>query len=463
VERATLANGRVIEFLPEVIGEGAMKRVHFTADRRSVVCFFKEAPDPGRRQRLEAVIGPLNPTLDPKLGEYWRRLFCWPTAIVEAPRLGLLAPAYPRNFYFASGPWRGKEKQGRWFSSAKLRAALPPAERGSLARMLQVSIRLARAVRRLHQAGLAHADLSPRNVLVDPTSGEAIVIDIDALVIPGVFRPDVIGTRGYIAPEVVATSHLPRESPLRFHPSARTDEHALAVLVYEALLFRHPLRGPKVHDAAASAEADEALALGERALFVEHPTDPSNRPVDLGLPGAALGPYLEPLFERAFVRGLHAPAERPAAIEWERALVKTWDLLLPCPSGEACAHGWMIARDLAAPRCPSCGARPEAAVPVLELASARGPASRVVVYDGLTLFAWHARDGLFPGENADRTPLAYFARRRGRWLLVNQRLEALAGPSGDPVPPGAAIELEHGMRVRLAAPPDGQIGEFSLA
>ena len=39
-------------------------------------------------------------------------------------------------------------------------------------------------------------------VLVDPTTGGCVVIDIDSLVVPGVYPPEVIGTGGYIAPEV---------------------------------------------------------------------------------------------------------------------------------------------------------------------------------------------------------------------------------------------------------------------
>src|SRR5687768_2432494 len=89
---ATLENGQVIEYLPEVIGEGGMKVVHFTPDRKSVVCFFKDSDqsvDPQRRVRLQNIVGKYNPTTDPKTGAYWKDLFCWPTAVVVKPRLGV--------------------------------------------------------------------------------------------------------------------------------------------------------------------------------------------------------------------------------------------------------------------------------------------------------------------------------------------------------------------------------------
>ena len=128
---------------------------------------------------------------------------------------------------------------------------------------------MARAVRRLHLAGLAHSDLSSKNILIDPPGRRCSVIDIDSLVVPGVYAPDVLGTPGYIAPEVLATQHMPLGDRNRRLPSNLTDLYALAVLIYEYLLRRHPLRGPKVN--GKTAEEDELMSMGEKALYIEHP------------------------------------------------------------------------------------------------------------------------------------------------------------------------------------------------
>src|SRR5699024_10400702 len=112
-------------------------------------------------------------------------------------------------------------------------------------------------------------------VLIDPEQGHARVIDIDGLVVPGKYPPDVVGTPDFIAPEVVKTSHLPKEDPNRILPSITTDRHALAVLIYMYLFYRHPLRGGKIHDLDDEMR-DETLSMGEKALFIEHPTDRSN-------------------------------------------------------------------------------------------------------------------------------------------------------------------------------------------
>ncbi len=51
---ATLQDGTTVQYLPDMIGEGGMKQVYFTADKKSVVCFYKDACtaiDPNRTGR----------------------------------------------------------------------------------------------------------------------------------------------------------------------------------------------------------------------------------------------------------------------------------------------------------------------------------------------------------------------------------------------------------------------------
>ena len=476
METATLKDGRTLSFLPEKIGDGAMKEVYFTHDRQSVVCFYKDdkaAADPVRLKRLEKILGPNNPTLPKTQGgaapsdadaAFFRGLFCWPTALVVKPRFGIVAPTYPNHFFFHTGPEfiKGKEKNGMRFIGRKNRTLLEkfaPEELGDFRLYLALCVRMARAVARLHNAGLAHSDLSPNNCLVDPSRGAAIIIDVDSLVVEGLFPPDVVGTPGYIAPEVLASLHLPVRDPQRRHPNARTDLHALAVLIYQYLLRRHPLDGRRVPN-ARTAEEQDLLSYGKEAIFAEHPTDASNRPQEKTyVPCASLGPAINDLMQRAFVKGLHAPNDRPAALEWVRGLRRSWDLLLPC-AGRSCPDRWFIA-DLKKPRCPHCGTRPAGPVPILHLRSERRPGqiavdSQIAVYHNLSLFKWHAFHDVSQGPDTDQTPQAYLATQNGQWLLVNQKLASLTSPSGAVVPPGQAVLLSAGAEFRLSKEPTGR-------
>jgi len=446
-----------------------MKRTFFTPDKKHVVQFFLDdatAKDVNRFARLEAVVGKYNPTLDPTTGTYFQTLFCWPTGIVVKPTLGIVCPAYPQTYFFETGPFSGKEKKGKWFSSPKLRGYLPEKELGNWLNYFQICIKIARAVRRLHAAGLAHSDLSCNNILIDPTRGDSVVIDIDSLVVPGVFPPDVLGTPGYIAPEVLRTIHLPIKDPHRSHPSAATDQHALAVLIYEYLFCRHPLKGPKIHS-TKSAEDDERLGLGEKALFVEDPVDSSNRIPGTKVSFKDFGPHLADLFLRAFVKGLHSPNNRPGAIEWERGLLKTWDLLHPC-KGVSCKQKWFIAHTPGQVICPFCGTRPTMKVPVIKLRKETRPGQwmpdgeLVVHNDGLGIFSWHVFDDAMTGERADRKRLGYFSFHQGRWILINEGLDTLTSTAGNRVPLGSAVEIKQGSRIQLSTAPHGRLAEVAL-
>lgn len=281
----TASNGEQVQFRDKIIATGGMKDVYASPDKKYVVAFYRAELDEASRQRLQMITGPYRERIFGEAsGDYWDQMFCWPTATVEHNgRVGVVAPFYRDHFFFEHGSLnndmlkiRGKDKEGKWFAAPNNQFKfLDERERGNWLSYLQLCLRLSRAIRRLHAAGLAHSDLSYKNVLLAPTSGQVCIIDVDGLVVPDRFPPEVVGTPDFIAPEVVATSHLDKTDPGRALPSIYTDRHALAVMVYTLLLLRHPLRGRKVH--AQEPGEDERLTMGERALFVEHPKDDSNR------------------------------------------------------------------------------------------------------------------------------------------------------------------------------------------
>ncbi len=493
IVRCTTTDGQTIEYVDELIGSGAMKDVYFAPDKSYVVAFYREPQDAQARDRLDMITGRYKDGIFTQTGgDYWRNLFCWPTAMVEHNgRLGLVAPVYPQAFFFEHGSKnndmmgiRGKEKEGKWFAAASLRQRfLDPRELGNWLTHLKICVLLARAVRRMHAAGLAHSDLSYKNVLVDPASGQACVIDVDGLVVPGKYPPDVVGTPDFIAPEVVMTSHLVKTDPARKLPSRETDLHALAVLIYMYLLYRHPLRGGKVHDFDDS-QRDETLAMGEKALFIEHPTDVSNRvrigslkPTELPwgdpakIPYTVTGPYLVPLFDRAFIHGLHDPAQRPSANEWETALVKTVDLVQPCQNSD-CAQGWYVFDNTTAPRCPFCGTAFHGKLPVLNLYSSRKQGSfrpdnhRLMVWTGQSLYRWHTNNLVAPNErltDAQKKRVGYFVLHEGHWWLVNEGLpDLIDADSKVTVPVGGKIELTEGRKLLFERGDGGRLAVVQL-
>lgn len=485
VIRIKAHDGSLVEFVDEIIGQGGMKDVYFSPDKSYVVAFYRAPQDFNARERLENIVGIYRQRIfDQAGGDYWRHLFCWPEKIVEwQGMLGITCPTYPKHFFFTSGNLQGREKEGKWFASAKLRNKfLPPSEKGTWLTHIHMCLKIARAVRRKHAAGLAHSDLSYKNVLVDPSTGSAIIIDIDSLVVPGKFPPDVLGTPDFIAPEVLETQDLPCDDPRKKVPSIQTDRHALSVLIYQYLLYRHPLRGGKVF--SLDEKEDELLGMGSQALFVEHPTDTSNRPKVANLhpselpqgdvsklPYSICGPYLKELFDKAFITGLHAPEKRPTADEWENALLKTTDLVQPC-SNPHCEARWYVFDNTQHPQCPFCKTPYRGVLPILNLyyspknGNFKPENYRLMVYDKQSLYMWHVDRFVVPNEKLKpehRTPVGDFHFHNGQWILVNRSLTNMKDITNQmDIPIGGHVELTDGKQILLSSEQGGRLAVVQL-
>jgi len=493
VVRLKTTDGAPVEFMDNMIGQGGMKDVYFAPDKSYVVAFFRATQNYDSRERLKSVVGAYRERiyLQPG-GEYWKNVFCWPYNIIEHKgRLGIISPTYHKHFFFQYGSKnndmlgiKGKEKEGKWFSTGTHQQKyLDERERGSWRDYVSVCAKIARGVKRLHAAGLAHSDLSYKNVLIDPVGRNAAIIDIDGLVVPGKFPPDVVGTPDFIAPEVMATLKLSLQDKNRALPKIETDRHALAVLIYMYLLYRHPLKGGIVHPANTEEER-LTLEMGAKALFVEHPTDARNRPnlkdvkkselpfADVSkLPYAITGPYLKELFDRAFIQGLHQPSLRPSADEWENALVRTVDLLQPC-SNSLCGQKWYVFDNSTKPKCPFCGTPYIGLLPVLNLYSKRGNDSykpdnhRVMVYSDQYLYPWHANRLVFPNERLNeeqKKPVGYFSFHNGKWIFVNQKLTGLKDITANKlIPMNSALELTDGQQILLSPEEGGRLVQVQM-
>ena len=475
---------------------GTAKNVYFSPDRKYVVAIFKDKQDFNQRERLKNIVTKYYNQIETRdAGQYYLdEIYRWPTDIIEAnDKIGLIVPIYNSKFFFKKGYTtsdliRGEEKNGKWFAGAKFRnrqfpLGLDASELGKWLNYFQICVNLSRGVKKLHQMGLSHSDLSYNNVLVDPVSGSACMIDLDGLVVPGLYPAEVIGTADFIAPEVLATKHLSKTDPNRKLPNRLTDLHALACLVYMYLLHRHPLKGNKVHD--LDTEKDDLLSMGEKALFIEHPTDKSNRPkldqiskwdtywADINkLPYTITGPYLKALFDKAFIDGLHNPMQRPTAEEWEQALLKTTDLMQQCLN-PSCEQKWYVFDNTNSPKCPFCGTAHRGTLPVLDLYFQFKPTiwrpenHRLMVYNNQYLFQWHVNRNLARNEkltDAQKVPVGYFTFHNNKWVLVNQKLTSLVDKTENKdIPIGTMVELTHGKQLLLSKEEGGRVIVVTMA
>ncbi len=479
---------------------GGMKDIYFSPDKSYVVGFYRAPQDFNSIERLKKIVTTYyDRFFNNAAGEYYKELYSWPTDVIKYNnRIGIIVPCYNKNFFFKKGyalndALKGQDKEGKWFACPLFRVSvskskLDSSELGTWLSYFQIGVNIARGVKRLHAAGLAHSDLSYKNVLIDPVSKTAAIIDIDGLVVPGLFAPDVIGTPDFIAPEVLATLHLNIKDPNRKLPNIQTDKHALAVLIYMYLLYRHPLKGGKFFGADIEADEEVKLSMGTKALFIEHPTDKTNQNfkreygdnlqkfkpwTDLAkTPYTILGPYLKELFDLAFIKGLHNPNERPPASMWEQALIKTMDLKLQCANAR-CDQKWFIYNDTNNTSCPFCNTRYNTSIPILDLYFQTAPgkwkpeSQRLVVYNGTTLQLWHTNRNVITNENltaAQKIPVGYFSFYNNKWVFVNQTLTSLVDKSEDKdIKIGEMVELTSGKQLILSKEDGGRVAVISIA
>jgi serine/threonine protein kinase len=476
---------------------GTAKNVYFSPDKKYVVAIFKEKQDFNQKERLKKITSDyLNRIKKNEGGDYYLdEIYRWPTDVIETNgKTGIIVPIYNAKFFFKKGYAtqdliRGEEKNGKWFAGAKFRnrqfpLSLDASELGKWLNYFQVCVNLARGVKKMHQMGLSHSDLSYNNVLVDPTTGSACMIDLDGLVVPGLFPAEVIGTADFIAPEVLSTKHLSKTDPNRKLPNRLTDLHALACLIYMYLLHRHPLKGGKVHD--LDTEKDDLLSMGEKALFIEHPTDKTNRPklnqvskwdlywADIDkLPYTITGPYLKELFDQTFIKGLHQPNERPNADMWEQALLKTTDLMQPC------TNPWLVNKNgtfLITPThlvVPFVEPNIRGTLPVLDLYFQFKPSvwkpenHRLMVYHNQYLFQWHVNRNIARNERLtpeQKIPVGYFTFHNDKWVLVNQKLNSLVDKTENKeIPIGSMVEITDGKQLLLSKEDGGRVVVVTMA
>jgi len=213
---------------------------------------------------------------------------------------------------------------------------------GRLVRLLS----LAECFRELHIAGYCYRDISENNFLFSPETGDVIICDNDNIMIDKHAIGNLIGTPGFMAPEVVLGSA---------RPSTVTDQQSLAYLLFVMMCFGHPLHGEQEYKIRIFDGVAAQQLYGHNPVFVLDPKDRSNiLPDEPGYRHVAthwkvLPNHIKELFERAFTVGLNNPALRVTEIEWKHAFTQLlsqrhicscgaenfWD---PTRSGQVCWH-----------------------------------------------------------------------------------------------------------------------------
>jgi DNA-binding helix-hairpin-helix protein with protein kinase domain len=415
--------------------QGQVYEVELEGERLALKWYLPAciARDPGLPRRLGASIRATAPSED----------FLWP--------LALLRPTP------ASRPLLRSREPGFGYLM-DLRPADFVGAHEHVAGLLEISLRsvlracffLADAFHALHLRGFCYRDVSLGNLFLEAASGRILICDNDNVDVDGQDPGGVLGTPGFMAPEVLLG---------RARPGTTSDLFSLAVLLFRLLTRHDPLRGEMELAIHCLDEPARRRLYGEDPVFIFDPIDTRNRPDPIEHVAALITWPIYPrplqaLFEQTFCRGLRDPRQRALTGQWRRVLAACLDRRQICA-----ACGQETFPDPDAPpgtaSCWSCG------VPLAAPLRLRLPHALVTAAPGNEIHAHHfdprepeslrrplARVEAHPGE-ASRLGLRNLSERSWdvtlaggeRMALEPGRACNLAAVAGIATPAGPIVRL----------------------
>lgn len=213
---------------------------------------------------------------------------------------------------------------------------------GGLKRRLQILLKVAKTLAKLHSRGYAYGDISPANIFVSEDSrySEVWFIDCDNLCVNEREGLTHIYTPGYGAPEVVKGD---------MGVNALTDQWSFAVMAFELLTHQHPFKGVYVEDGEPEI-VDEQAYRGELPWVYDAEDDSNESAGGINISLVANNKIFN-LFNQCFSKGKTQPYERPSLNAWCAALQEAIDHLIGCPS---CASHYFADLQSQEQTCPFC-------------------------------------------------------------------------------------------------------------
>ena len=187
-----------------------------------------------------------------------------------------------------------------------------------------VAINICRVISEIHKAGYVFGDFNPCNIGVNLTTGNVAFLDTDSY---HIYDKDtkhtyrcVVCLNGYVAPELIQNCKGAdyKTAPLPTF-TQETDRFALAIHIFKLLFNGYtPYNGIKDNERSSQASPGVGNVAIERDNYC---FKPGNKPLSPAVPSLDAFPEdVRDLFTRAFIGGRYAPAARPAAEEWDKAL-----------------------------------------------------------------------------------------------------------------------------------------------
>ena len=198
--------------------------------------------------------------------------------------------------------------------------------------MIYAGMNIVSAVHQIHHIGCCCGNLGPGNVVINPSSGNIRMIDCEIIASTDIRYP-LLGTRGYMAPEIV-------RSNFRQKPTIQTDLFSLAIILFRLFYIDHPMEGRMWDRYPLLTDAVEDELYSIHPVYNMSTKTDINRPNDIWAPNVMsrmtlLPDILREGFENTFVNGIDHVMGRTPENKWLQILSVARDqLVFLDPKGE---------------------------------------------------------------------------------------------------------------------------------
>lgn len=393
-------------------GQGAVYAVSAGSETYALKWYHPQCCTPHQRQAIASLVAKRPPS----------SAFLWPRLLVEDEQGGFgyamdLRPTGYQDF------------------TALMAGRISPSFR-ALAKSMRL---IAEGFKNLHALGLCYCDISWGNLFIRELDGDILICDNDNVTTNGNPNVQVSGTPMFMAPEIVCG---------RAGPSADTDRHSLAILLFTMWCMHHPYHGRLEAQIRCWDLPAQRRIYGDEALFIFDPNDNRNAPnpadpshLNPLIYWSLLPTFLKDLFIRAFGPGRSDIHARIRESEWRDAAGRLVDSIFPCA-----ACGAELFWDAPTSSPTSCWSCKGAVAKPMRLSL---PGTEIVLGADTRLGRRHLEQSDVPGPAL--AEVVRHPQQPGRWGLANRSGGAwiLTRPDGStqPVDDGKTAPLVPGNQI----------------
>ena len=225
-------------------GQGEVYDVECDGKHYALKWYFKGSATARQKKLLEEIIAKGAPDSS----------FLWPMELIvpsQGNLFGYIMPLRPKNYKSIVDLMKNRVNPSFYVIS-------------------RTAFNLTKGYRNLHIAGAKYQDISFGNLFFNPDNGDVLICDNDNVSYGNSKPGGVLGTPGFMAPEIVRGEA---------RPSRDTDRYSLAVLLFYLFMVNHPLEGKQEASIKCMDMAARVKLYGTDPIFIFDPDNKTNRPV----------------------------------------------------------------------------------------------------------------------------------------------------------------------------------------